>query len=495
MHLLRITGGKGRGKEFTLREGSYSIGRDNSAQIQLDSSMVSRLHSIVEVAGLSAVIVDQGSINGTMVNGLKIERSKLKHGDKIYIGNFVLEYLFEGERAELEDTFAKKRLSDKMMKEYGDRLKSMASQLSWSSTALIVTLAISFFSGVVLIFLVNSKVDGDLRKASMETAREIVRYLAEKNKLDLASGNEMLLDVDSVAREKWVKEALIVGKNGKILAPLKRQDQEEDSPFVREAMTLSAERTIEVPIYDGLYLFAHPVRVYDPANGQYQTFGAAKIIFSPREFISSTLHASGKVSYFLAVIPALISILIFVLLKRITFVPVRSIVDSTEQARIDGSFEPQTYPREFGDLVQGIRRLTLSLQSLKAQERSIPDQASSPKISPMASDEKIDCIIGAVPMPVMIFDNDRMILAANENAVSFFNLEGEEPVGKTLGEVILDKKLIDAVEDIIEEANASQERIVNKTFEAGFKTIELSVAGVKDHTGRIEFGILLLEKI
>jgi pSer/pThr/pTyr-binding forkhead associated (FHA) protein len=80
-------------EEFNLEEGSWLIGRRPECDIRLDDETVSGKHALLTVApsaymeGLLDVhIEDQGSTNGTTVNGKVIKRHMLKHGEAIKIG-------------------------------------------------------------------------------------------------------------------------------------------------------------------------------------------------------------------------------------------------------------------------------------------------------------------------------------------------------------------------------------------------------------------------
>lgn len=70
-----------------LDEDLLTIGRSESADIQIDGDFISRIHARILRIGLDTVIEDAGSKNGTWVNGQQIERHTLKHGDLIRVGS------------------------------------------------------------------------------------------------------------------------------------------------------------------------------------------------------------------------------------------------------------------------------------------------------------------------------------------------------------------------------------------------------------------------
>lgn len=67
------------------------IGRLSSAHLCLDDEKVSRIHSVIEVsADGSLSIIDMGSVEGTFVNGKRVNKGSLVFGDQIRLGNTVI---------------------------------------------------------------------------------------------------------------------------------------------------------------------------------------------------------------------------------------------------------------------------------------------------------------------------------------------------------------------------------------------------------------------
>jgi pSer/pThr/pTyr-binding forkhead associated (FHA) protein len=90
---LILAKGEPKGKEVVLAGPLTTIGRDPDCDVVIASSKVSRKHCHVEIAGDAATVVDDGSGNGTFVNGAKIASQQLTPGDKVAIGplGFVVE--------------------------------------------------------------------------------------------------------------------------------------------------------------------------------------------------------------------------------------------------------------------------------------------------------------------------------------------------------------------------------------------------------------------
>lgn len=66
---------------------TIKIGRLPSAQLKLDDPKVSRIHAVIELTGGEASLIDMGSTAGTTVNGAKVHKVKLSHGDEVVLGD------------------------------------------------------------------------------------------------------------------------------------------------------------------------------------------------------------------------------------------------------------------------------------------------------------------------------------------------------------------------------------------------------------------------
>jgi len=79
-----------------VRDGSTLVGRGAECELVLDSHQVSRVHARIEAAGGIFLVFDEGSRNGTFVNGRRVRRSRELHvGDTLRFGD--REFRFAGE--------------------------------------------------------------------------------------------------------------------------------------------------------------------------------------------------------------------------------------------------------------------------------------------------------------------------------------------------------------------------------------------------------------
>lgn len=77
----------------SLLDGETTLGRDPACDMLIDDDYSSRHHATLEVHDSQCWIVDQGSLNGTFVNDVRVDRRQLQAGDHLRIGNYVFKYL------------------------------------------------------------------------------------------------------------------------------------------------------------------------------------------------------------------------------------------------------------------------------------------------------------------------------------------------------------------------------------------------------------------
>jgi pSer/pThr/pTyr-binding forkhead associated (FHA) protein len=79
-------------EEVPLERGQITVGRKEGNDIVIKSKEVSGAHAKFYNYGGNYFIQDLNSLNGTFVNGKKITRHTLKHGDQISIGHYILHF-------------------------------------------------------------------------------------------------------------------------------------------------------------------------------------------------------------------------------------------------------------------------------------------------------------------------------------------------------------------------------------------------------------------
>ena len=93
-YILTIREGPEAGKQFSILRGrAYTVGRGLSCEVMLLDREVSRIHCIINTTEEHVVLSDLESLNGTLVNGVRVASSELSGGESITVGCTVFEFV------------------------------------------------------------------------------------------------------------------------------------------------------------------------------------------------------------------------------------------------------------------------------------------------------------------------------------------------------------------------------------------------------------------
>jgi pSer/pThr/pTyr-binding forkhead associated (FHA) protein len=88
---LVIASGTQAGSRFELKDEMTTVGRHEASDILLDDVSVSRRHAVfTRTASGRITLRDLNSLNGTYVNGERVEETVLHSADEVQIGKFKL---------------------------------------------------------------------------------------------------------------------------------------------------------------------------------------------------------------------------------------------------------------------------------------------------------------------------------------------------------------------------------------------------------------------
>ncbi len=105
MARLRVVHGDAETGIVDLRDGRLIVGRTPDNDIQIQSRFISRHHAQILTEAGQSVLEDLNSTNGVFLDGNRIKRRRLRHGDRIQLGEHALIYedLRDAQPPELTD--------------------------------------------------------------------------------------------------------------------------------------------------------------------------------------------------------------------------------------------------------------------------------------------------------------------------------------------------------------------------------------------------------
>jgi pSer/pThr/pTyr-binding forkhead associated (FHA) protein len=89
---LRLMKGPGSPRNFLLAREEVVLGRSSEADIQVDSTDLSRKHLVLRREHGQYTVLDLDSRNGIYLNGVRIHSAVLHEGDNLQLGSVVLVY-------------------------------------------------------------------------------------------------------------------------------------------------------------------------------------------------------------------------------------------------------------------------------------------------------------------------------------------------------------------------------------------------------------------
>lgn len=75
------------GRQHVVSEPRVVLGRSREAGVRISDVNISRKHAEIRQEGSTYWVVDLGSTNGTLVNGKRVDRQRLRDGDRITLGS------------------------------------------------------------------------------------------------------------------------------------------------------------------------------------------------------------------------------------------------------------------------------------------------------------------------------------------------------------------------------------------------------------------------
>jgi transcriptional regulator of acetoin/glycerol metabolism len=82
---------------FVFRRDEVVIGRDGDVDVVVPDDAVSRRHATIRKSDDGFTVVDHGSRNGTLVDGVRVERAALRHRVRVRVGDAVFAFVDDAE--------------------------------------------------------------------------------------------------------------------------------------------------------------------------------------------------------------------------------------------------------------------------------------------------------------------------------------------------------------------------------------------------------------
>jgi pSer/pThr/pTyr-binding forkhead associated (FHA) protein len=90
-----IIEGRAEGMEYPLTKAYTVIGRDRTADIVLQDSLVSRQHAAILYEDNMFILKDLESTNGVVFKGKLVQQARLENRDKFHVGDTTIQFILD----------------------------------------------------------------------------------------------------------------------------------------------------------------------------------------------------------------------------------------------------------------------------------------------------------------------------------------------------------------------------------------------------------------
>ena len=204
----------------------------------------------------------------------------------------------------------------------------------------IYAVVLTFVATIPMVTLTKSSI----RQESVRRAKTIARNLAAINRQAILEKNEVAVTVRLAELEEGVSTAVIINKDGTILAPANKRGEFAKMPFVNQARR--EERETDGFTGDSTLGVAVPISRYNPDTGSQEAAAYAVVLYDMGSMAMSPAQTMGLfLQIFL--VAALLGGVLFFFLSRVVEHPVELLSTQLNDALREGRDDlatPYQYP-------------------------------------------------------------------------------------------------------------------------------------------------------
>lgn len=507
MYRLTVVSGPGRGTVFRIKEGENSVGRQLGNAVVLPSTQVSKRHCVLVASNGKVLIKDQGSANGTFVNGSLALNKQLQSGDKIGVGEYILELTAPQPILSLEQQSGNViSLSSRMPAVSGnapseagagyspglndfavtsgagsqaqEAPKDLIGKAFWSFENYVMpyfyglnlktqwrVICAVIFGGFVLINLlvsVQPLLDGNnqvIMRESMKRASFMAKIIAEKNTLTLARGDETHTEIGlpghSDVRDTSADGVLLAALTDldlRILAPAQRINQYlisgQESKWAKKAARLyreGKEGGFSTAVGETV-VAVEPVKVV--RGGKNVVIAMAIVSLD----VSTAVMGMGEVGLIYSqvlILTALAGILALFIMYRLTLKPFQILGEDLDKA-LKGDITQVTQEFKFEELNPLWDLINSALQRIPRGTSSELSSSAPQEVNPEQFVGPIQATAEATGAAVAVCGPDRKVLFISSAFERVSGIRADSAVGQEFSNLGTDESVGAMVQELFD---------------------------------------------
>lgn len=467
MWAVRVLNGPQAGQIFNLKIGKNILGRSSQADIKIMAQGVSKTHCEIHVMKDKIIIVDLKSSNGTYVNGIKIQNSILRLGEKFGLHEILLDiipasenkmvpatqltqpagarspvpYATAGNAALQVGAFPEPHLSPQsslyaqggvaesvapqasvkpqlwagiieQVKSYMDRavlpaIYKLAQMFDFKWVLLGFVAAFVFVVTLLSMIPMSQLAKSSILKESRNRASSLARNLAATNKKSVVE-NSGTLSTYSAEVEEGVKTVFIVQDiDGMILAPSTKAGRVSELPFVQRVR--KERRALTVDLDSSTIGASAPIEAYDVESGEMKTKAHAIVIYD----VSSLAFDEGKtISLFMQtlMIASVVGFFLFFFIYKLIEFPIKNL-----SSQLDKALREKRSDLEMTFQFEPLQNLIANMNSILTRSYHGEGGSASPSPHSENREDEGENLVKMIGAPAMVISSSGQVLSANSS--------------------------------------------------------------------------------
>lgn len=520
MFKLTVVAGPNRGTQYPVQQGETAIGRQNGNAIVLPSSKVSKRHCVLVASDGELIVQDQGSSNGTFVNGILTKSKRVKAGDKISVGEYVLEISSAVQRANRPAPAAGLQGMGQLIPFPGNAMPTPMQQQPMGITPEAAPAAPQDFKGKALAFLdgkimpvfyglnfknewrvllfglVGALVLGNvvlsiyplleanratLIKETGHRARFMARQIAERNAPMLAAKAETKTDIGGIDQADGVRVAVLTDLDLRIIAPASKMNaylaggQESVlAAKMRDKFRAGREDGIVVEADSANIVAIEAVKVFSAQAGRNIPVGLA-VVSIDTTLSTPDLGEIGVIYSQSLILSGVLGLIVAFILYRLTLKPFQVLNEDIDRA-LKGEMGQVTHEFKLEELNPLWEVVNSAVQ--RASSGGGPGGGGAMEASLDDYLGPLKTLGSATRVGILVFDGEKRVAYLNPFFEELAGIRLDGALGQDIASVARDQALIAFVQDLFSRVSPGTEGV----------TEDFDFAGVQHKVHAAAFG-------
>ncbi len=509
MYKLTVVAGPNRGTTYVIHEGENSIGRQSGNEIVLSSSRVSKRHCTLVVSNGEVVVSDHGSSNGTFVNGELAKSRRVAPGDRISVGEFVLEMSappssiparapavvglapvlqFPADRmrqggvgypvAQHQHPVHESGLGGHSQpaapKDPVQRALAVVEErlMPWFYGINLKTEWRLISAGIIGVFLVANVFVAvmpllDSNRASIvaesgKRARYIARQMVESNVAALAANAEGKTDLGLAETADAVRVAMLLDLKNRVIAPAVKNGQHlvtgAEARFARKAAQSfldGRESGYVVEAADeGVVVAIEPLKLAGQAGRNVPV--AMAVVSIDIEQATLQMGDMGVIYFKSLVLTGILTLVMGVILYRLTLKPFEILSEDLDRG-LKGELGAVTHEFRFEELHRLWDLVNSAIQRIPKNDSGGGAGSLEQALNPDDYVRPIEALLHDGHVGWLVFDHERKVLKLNPHFEEISGIRADSAVGQELTAVARDQSMGALLEDLFGRAAVAGE--------------------------------------